>query len=335
MLRRTPPWLCTACRAGAALLFLALAAGCVPQGESEPKALPTDADRALLQQLEDAIAAAQGTPAQEAANFANPKDWAWKLVQALRSDEPVPAGRLKRARDMANHLLTNCRKGPDWPAPATFDVPRAAAPPTIDGKLTDAAWERALVLTGVYPFGSTERRDEPETTWRLSWDADHLYLAFECQDTNLLAPELKRDAPVFAHDCVELFLLPRFETGVYWELVIGPGGSIYDALHVKYRDRWGRYGRPELDIEGLQVATRVRGTPNDPSDTDEGYTVEVALPRAALPEYAHAPLAAGQTLHAMLVRLDKDNDSHDAYAFQPLLSWGHNIWCHVALRLAD
>ena len=43
-------------------------------------------------------------------------------------------------------------------------------------------------------------------------------------------------------------------------------------------------------VPGLRKAIHVGGTLNDPSDTDRGWTVELALPWADLAEYAGRPV---------------------------------------------
>jgi hypothetical protein len=43
------------------------------------------------------------------------------------------------------------------------------------------------------------------------------------------------------------------------------------------------------DIQGLRTGIFVDGTLNDPSDTDDGWSVEIAIPWAVLEECAHRP----------------------------------------------
>jgi len=302
--------------------------------ESPTVEIPSPTDQAFAQEALAIVDKAQGTPAQELANLlTDPKDWRHSFLQQLLGKKPAKAGQLAAARRILEPIVQDMRKGPDWPAPPRVRVPFAAQAPMIDGKLDDPAWKSALTFTGLYPFNQNTRSADPATTFRMLWDADTLYFAFDCADKDLVAPALARDDNVFFHDCVEIFLLPDFSRGLYWEIVVSPSQSIFDSLHCKYRDRWGSYARTDQDMKNLRVGVQVRGTLNQPGDEDQGYTVEIALPRQELPEYAYAPLAAGQHLRFMLVRLDKTGEEHKAYAFIPLLAWGHNIWNHADMEL--
>ena len=51
-----------------------------------------------------------------------------------------------------------------------------------------------------------------------------------------------------------------------------------------YRD--GGPAVDSWDIQGLKVGVDVQGTINDPSDTDKGWTVEIAIPFSCLEECA-------------------------------------------------
>ncbi len=63
-------------------------------------------------------------------------------------------------------------------------------------------------------------------------------------------------------------------------------GTVWDLFLAKpYRD--GGTADSAWDIDGLRAAVFIDGTLNDPTDTDSGWTVELAIPWSALA--AHAP----------------------------------------------
>jgi hypothetical protein len=300
---------------------------------AQEPAAPTESDRELAQQVEAAVAKAQGTPAQEMANMVT-ADWQAPMLKQLKGQAPAKEKDLVAARDALGASLRILLKGPDWPVAKGLRIPRAAEPIKVDGKLDDAAWKQAAVWEGLYAFNEREKLAEPRTVWRATWDDEYLYFALECQDADVEAPVMKRDDHVYFHDCVEMFVLPDFRAGAYWEIVVSPSGSIFDALHAKKFKGWGAEGRPEETVRGMQVGCAVDGTLNQPGDTDRGYTIEVAVPFAELPGYARRKPVAGDTLHLMLVRLDENGGKVRAYSFQPLLNWGHNIWNHAQIELA-
>ncbi len=167
------------------------------------------------------------------------------------------------------------------------------------------------------------------------WDDKYLYFAFDCADTDVVAAKRERDDHVYSDDCVEMFILPDFRFRTYWEIVIAPNGSVFDSVECKDIQKWGCNLDPTQNVTGMKHAQTVRGTLNKSDDTDEGYTVEVAVPFSALPGYTRCAPKSGDRLHFMLVRLDRSNGEFKAYAFRPLQAWGHNIWNHAVMELQD
>jgi hypothetical protein len=289
-------------------------------------------DRALVDAFDAAARAAVNTPGMESTfHAAGRANWARMLRRELLATEQE----LQTARTYFQKRLEQAQAGPTWPAPPSFDIPRATRAPVIDGDLDDPAWSSAVTFTQSFPLNTKQAAAEGLTTWKMLWDDEHLYFAFDCRDADLQAQALPRDHDdVYKFDCVEMFILPRLETAVYWEIVINPVMSVFDGLQAKPVRAWGAMTRPELDLRGLRCAAKVRGSLNDAADRDEGYRVEVAVPFAGLPEYGLARPAEGQTLRLMLVRLDRSGGGElTIYAFTPLMSWGHNIWNHATARL--
>ena len=298
----------------------------------------TGADRSLAcsnlyEFIQATIAAAEDTPGREAANYLRTGNLA-KAVAELQQGRCPPSSALNAIR----FQTFQASRGPTWPKPPAIDVPYARRAPVIDGQLNDAVWATAATFTNSYLFNETNVAPV-RTTYRLLWDEHNLYFAFDCVDRDLVAPIQPRDAAIYQNDCVEMFILPDPRFRIYWELDISPAGCIYDSLQFKKAHEWGAVMDSTENIVGLQVGVSVRGTLNTPGDCDEGYTVEVAVPFDQLPGYAHRRPVAGETLSLMLARLDRTgvpgstNSELQAYAFTPLLSWGHNLWNHSKITL--
>ncbi len=321
------------------LALMAAAAGCAgsrggpPTAEVVPQA-PDPSRVQLAERMDRAIALAGSTPGREYANtLRGGLHQAW--AGFFRGQKPRPGWPTLAA--MTNEIVTFCalvEAGPAWPLAPTTRVVRAVAPPVIDGVLDEAVWSQATSFAGVYRFNATNRLETPRTAFKLLWDDRCLYVAFDCDDTDIIAPNRARDDQVYNDDCVEMFILPDFQFRTYWEIVIGPNGSIFDSVQCKDLDNWGLSADKARNVDGMQVGIRVRGTLNQPGDADQGYTVEVAVPFAALPGYTRAVPKPGDRLHFMLVRLDRQGKEHKFYAFTPLQAWGHNIWNHAVMELA-
>ena len=294
----------------------------------------TAADKALAARAEDVIARIGSgvTPGREYANRLR-DDNLTKAYRQLKGEIPAVKGELGWIRQMITSCCDLAEQGPSWPLPPVAKVPRAAHAPSMNGKLDDPVWQKALTYTGMYAFNTKQLANSPKMTWKMLWDDHYLYFGFDCQDIDMIAPVMKRDDAVYSADCVEVFLLPEFRFPAYWEIEVSPSGSIYDSVQCKKIDRWGIITDPAQDVKGMKTALNVVGKFNQTALADKGYTVEIAVPFSELPGYSFAKPKAGQKLHVMLVRLDKHAVGMTAYAYQPLLAWGHNIWNMAEMEL--
>jgi hypothetical protein len=168
---------------------------------------------------------------------------------------------------------------------------RAATPITIDGKLDDPAWKDAPWSE---PFVDIEgdKKPKPRYTTRVKmlWDDDCLYIAAELEEPHVWATLTTHDSYIFHDDNdFEVFLDPDRDNHLYAELEMNALNTTWDLLLTKpYRDR----GRPidAWEIAGLKTAVHVDGTLNDPSDTDRGWTIEIAWPWKGLKQLAKVPM---------------------------------------------
>jgi hypothetical protein len=164
----------------------------------------------------------------------------------------------------------------------TYIASRVPTPLVIDGKLDEAAWQ-AAAPTAVFVDIEGARRAAPRqaTRARMLWDATYFYIGAELAETDLWATLTERDSIVFQDNDFEVFIDPDGDTHLYYELEINALDTEWDLLLVKpYRD-----GGPALhgfDTHGLKSAVHLDGTLNDRTDRDTGWTVEIAIPWAAL-----------------------------------------------------
>ncbi len=171
--------------------------------------------------------------------------------------------------------------------PRTYAVQRAATAPTIDGDLTDPSWAAAAWTA---PFVDSRGRNRAAPPYRtrakMMWDDSYLYVAAQLEEPHVRASFTTRDTSIWRENAFELFIDPDGDTHNYYEYQINARETQWDLLLTKpYRDA----DTPRLsawDIRGLKKAVAVQGTLNDPSDTDEGWTVELALPWSVLAEMA-------------------------------------------------
>lgn len=163
-----------------------------------------------------------------------------------------------------------------------YEAPRASAAPVIDGDLDEEAW-RAAPWTESFVDIRGESWPAPQWTTRarLAWDECCLYVAAELEEPHLWATLTDRDAIIYRDHDFEVFLDPDGDGLAYYELEINALGTEFDLfLDQPYRS--GGSAHIAWDMEGLRTAVRLDGTLNDPSDEDRGWTVEIAIPWAAL-----------------------------------------------------
>jgi hypothetical protein len=170
--------------------------------------------------------------------------------------------------------------------PRGYVCPRATGPVAIDGRLQDAAWQRAPWSAAFVDIeGESHTPPRFQTRMKMMWDDTCLYIGASLQEPHVCATITRRDAVIFHDNDFEMFLDPDGDNHQYFEFEINALNTGWDLRLVKpYRD-----GGPPVDswdIVGLRTAIAVNGTINDPRDRDSGWTVEMAVPWAALRRFA-------------------------------------------------
>jgi hypothetical protein len=147
----------------------------------------------------------------------------------------------------------------------------------IDGNLNEASWHDA-VHSSVFTFwDGSPAPASLQTTARMIWDDEYLYIAFTARDPDVYATYTVRDARLWEQDNFEVFVTVPGTTG-YVEAEGSPRGTIWDGVFTNvFQGPGGSY-----NMAGLQVAGRVNGTLNNSSDQDTGFTGEMRLPFAVI-----------------------------------------------------
>jgi hypothetical protein len=181
-----------------------------------------------------------------------------------------------------------------------YEVKRASSAPTIDGKLDEAAWSQASAPITLQFLWDSQTGAKQKTAARLLWDAQALYLGFEADDADITARFLQRDDPTYRDDAVEIFINPDpKQEAVYYGFEMNARGVLYDYLNYNSRTLFKRF-----DATGMTIATAIRGTLNVPGDTDQGWTLEAAIPWANFEELSRRPPVAGAVWKANVNRWD-------------------------------
>ena len=193
-------------------------------------------------------------------------------------------------------LITTAASAESFPRPQTDDPARsyycqhAAVAPVIDGALDDVVW---AVAEWTEDFADISGLDQPVPRYRtrskLLWDKHCLYIAAQLDEPQLQASFTEHDSYIYQLDNdFEVFLDPDGDTHNYFELEMNALNTVWDLLLTQpYRDNGAALHG--WDFKGLRSAVRLDGTLNDASDTDAGWSIEIAIPWTALAEAAGSP----------------------------------------------
>jgi glucose/arabinose dehydrogenase len=181
----------------------------------------------------------------------------------------------------------------------------AAQPPVLDGKLDDPVWKDAQVVESFHsrwldPEQKDPRLQKPptRTVARLLWDRQYLYFAAEMEDADVYATETTQDGAIWTNDVFELFFKPSAQHTGYYEFEINAANAKLD-MFLPSRGAGG-YARFAKDRPfHIESAVRVRGTLNDWSDKDEGWTVEGRIPWSDFLATGGTPTPGEVWLHAL------------------------------------
>jgi hypothetical protein len=179
-----------------------------------------------------------------------------------------------------------------------YEVNRAQGRIVVDGKLDEKAWASAPAIEFIFPW-QFQTGAKQKTTARLLWDDDYLYVGYDCEDTDIVALRMERDDPTYLDDAVELFVNPKpSQTSAYFGLEMNARAVLYDYLMVD-----ASYAFKRFNMQGVMLASYIRGTLNVRGDEDKGWSLEVAIPWVNFEEMAKRPLP-GTTWTANLNRWD-------------------------------
>ncbi len=170
--------------------------------------------------------------------------------------------------------------------PRRYECHKATGPIAIDGKITEPAWETATLSTAFVDIEGTHKpAPVHDTHFKMLWDDDYLYVAAMLDDPHVHAKLTQRDAIVFYDNDFEVFIDPNGDEREYYELEFNALNTVFDLFLVRTYLRGGP-ALHDWNMHGLKSAVFVDGTLNDASDSDNGWSLEIAMPWRSLKEAA-------------------------------------------------
>lgn len=162
--------------------------------------------------------------------------------------------------------------------PLSYVVHHTSNPIKIDGDLNDAAWQQA---SWTNTFKDIEGSAKPLPTYntqvKMLWDDSCLYIAARITEPDVWATLKQHDEVIFRDNDFEVFINPDGTTHHYYEIEFNALNTVFDLYLSKPYRNAGSALIP-FNVSGMRSAVKVDGTLNNASDTDTGWTVEMAIP---------------------------------------------------------
>ena len=155
-----------------------------------------------------------------------------------------------------------------------YDILRTPTPIRIDGKLDEAGWRQAPAV-GEFHFNWWKDGPKEQTTAKMLWDDDNLYVGFYCHDKNISGEVVQRHGPVSQDDSAEAFISPNSaKVRNYYGFEINVLGTMLNFL----RADWYK-GPFNWEPAGVQYRTSFHGQPvKHDSPDDDHWILELAIP---------------------------------------------------------
>jgi cellulose/xylan binding protein with CBM9 domain len=155
-----------------------------------------------------------------------------------------------------------------------LELHRTDTAPVLDGKRDDACWKQAAA-TGDFELFKGKGAPKNRTRAWVTYDAENLYLFFECYDRTMnkvagRRPQDKIDEDIWQEEEIELFFDVNHDRKTYYQLMCSVLGTKCDMASVLGQAWHGGRDRPG---QGWKAKTRRDGT---------AWYAEVAIPFTAM-----------------------------------------------------
>ncbi|SFU43274.1 Carbohydrate family 9 binding domain-like [Pustulibacterium marinum] len=191
------------------------------------------------------------------------------------------------------------------PAPKSYVAYKTSAPISIDGKANETDWKNAS-FTANFTDIEGDKTPKYQTNVKILWDDENLYFYAELKEPHVWGTLKQRDTVIFHNNDFEIFIDPDGDSHNYMEFEINALNTIWDLFLVKpYRD-----AAPVLDgwdIHGIKTEVSINGTLNNPKDTDEGWSVEIAMPWKSIYEAGNKKVPANDFWRINFSRVNWDH----------------------------
>ena len=225
--------------------------------------------------------------------------------------------------------VMGCCPSPDvpLPEPPTYVCMRTCDAINVDGFLDERSWQHAqpMILVLREDGGAPQHA----TTAKAVWDQSALYVAFQCDDPEMWATMKERDDRLWEQEVVEVFLDPNGNGDPYFEFEVNPLNVVVDLRFMRSLKGLRSPRSLRWDCKGFRKAVVAEGTVHTWTSTQAPggrWTVEMAIPFAALDSLPNSPPKPGDTWKANFYRIDRPaalGEEDDEYScWSPIVTSG-------------
>lgn len=169
----------------------------------------------------------------------------------------------------------------------------------IDGQALESDWQKAAWTASFVDIqGDLQAKPSLDTKVKMLWDDTYFYFYAKMEEPHIWGTLKQRDTVIFYDDDFEIFIDPDGDSHNYYEIELNALNTLWDLILLRpYRADKAPKVLNEWNISNILTAVHIEGTLNDPSDQDQFWSVEMAVPWSALMELAprkKRPLAGDQ-----------------------------------------
>ena len=211
--------------------------------------------------------------------------------------------------------------------PRTYVAYRTEGALNIDGKLDESSWQKAKSTEAFEDIsGKGFAAPKYETTAKMLWDDDYLYVGAILEEPNITAKLTQRDTIIYYDNDFEVFIDPDSDGHNYFEIEVNANNVLFDLMLDKPYRVGGDFFL-QWDCPGIQSAIHIEGTLNNPNDTDKYWSVEMAIPRQALTLSFNNLLKAGNIWRINFSRVE--------WLKKPEENWVWNATGRIDMHMPD
>ncbi|MGI6395134.1 MAG: carbohydrate-binding family 9-like protein [bacterium] len=195
----------------------------------------------------------------------------------------------------------------------------------IDGEFKESYWSNAS-KDDKFWRSDGKGLSKTKTSVMAVMDNEYLHIGFDVADSDIYAEQTNNDTPIYeTDDVVEIFIDPRGEGKIYYEIQVSAAGVKFDT---KFNGR--RKNRDDKWDSKIKYAVKVDGKLNDNEEKDKGWRAEIAIPWSSIEDAPSLPPKDGESWKVFFYRINrhtnKKSKADDFTAWTPPYSNDfHNI----------